>query len=289
MSVVSERYNKSNRGCLSLPDESSILRQTLHALNRLPEMKHLWIWIWLLPVGAWAQINESDTLDFKAKLALTGIFQEGNVETLIFRARTDISAKPLSSLVFKTSNSYVYQAFGGQKADADILSLNFLYLHPERKVYPLLLGFVSSSFRRKIDLRSLLGMGVSFQLLDQKTHWLKLSLSMEYEQTRFSETNFNLNFYDEQEAIRTFRTTLWVNGRYELWDKKVVLTHESYVQPSLERGDNFRWQADLGLELPVWKFLTFKVNYLHSFESVVIQDQKQEDRFLTFGFSVQTY
>jgi len=132
-------------------------------------------------------------------------------------------------------------------------------------------------------------MGVSFQLLDQKTHWLKLSLSTEYEQTRFSETNFNLNFYDEQEAIRTFRTTLWVNGRYELWDKKVVLTHESYVQPSLERGDNFRWQADLGLELPVWKFLTFKVNYLHSFESVVILDQKQEDRFLTFGFSVQTY
>jgi hypothetical protein len=35
-----------------------------------------------------AQINESDTLRVKASLSITGFYQGGNVETLIFRAKT---------------------------------------------------------------------------------------------------------------------------------------------------------------------------------------------------------
>jgi hypothetical protein len=138
-----------------------------------------------------AQINESDTLSIKANLSLTGFYQGGNVETIIFRAKSDFSFKPLKNLVFKTQNSYVYQEFGKEKADEDILSVNFLYLNPDRKVYPLLLGFISTNFRREIDLRSLVGAGVTYQIVNKKSHWLKLSLSSEYEQTAFGETNFN--------------------------------------------------------------------------------------------------
>jgi hypothetical protein len=46
------------------------------------------------PILLSAQINESDTLNLKAKLALTGFWQSGNVETLIFRAKSDLSFKP---------------------------------------------------------------------------------------------------------------------------------------------------------------------------------------------------
>ena len=60
-------------------------------------------------------------------------------------------------------------------------------------------------------------------------------------------------------------------------------------QPSLERGDNYRWQADVGLELPIWKSLNVKINYLHTFESIVIENQKQEDKFLTIGFTIKSY
>ena len=69
----------------------------------------------------------------------------------------------------------------------------------------------------------------------------------------------------------------------------MILNHESYFQPSLEEGNNFRWQADVGLELPIWKFLSFKINYRHTFESIVIENQNQEDRFLTFGLTLKSY
>ncbi|WP_460219453.1 DUF481 domain-containing protein [Psychroserpens sp. MEBiC05023] len=225
----------------------------------------------------------------KANLSITGFWQSGNVETLIFRAKSDVSYKPWRKWVFKTKNSYVYQEFGKEKADEDILSLNFLYFNPERQFYPFVLGFVSTNFRREIDIRSLFGAGVTYQLLNKKDHWLKFSLSCEYEQTNFDETNFNRSVYDGNRSINTFRGTLWVNGKYKLFKNKLILSHESYVQPSLEKSDNYRWQADLGIELPVWKFLNFKVNYLHTYESIVIENQEQQDQFLTFGLTLKTY
>lgn len=236
-----------------------------------------------------AQINESDTLSVKASLSLTGFYQGGNVETLIFRAKSDFSFIPWKNWVYKNQNSYVYQAFDKSKADEDILSLNFLYLNPDRKIYPFVLGFVSTNFRREIDLRSLVGAGLTFQILNKKEHWLKLSISSEYEQTKFSEFNFNYSEYDGNESINTFRGTVWVNGKYNLFKKKVILNHEIYFQPSLEESNNFRWQADVGLELPIWKFLNFKINYRETFESIVIANQEQKDKVLSFGFTIKSY
>ncbi len=252
-------------------------------------MKTIFYCLLFLPLVISAQINESDSLNFKANLSLTGFWQSGNVETLIFRAKSELSFKPWEKWVFKTRNSYVYQAFDKDKADEDILSLNFLYLNPDRKIYPLFLGFISTNFRREIDLRYLFGGGVTFQVLSKKKNWLKFSLTGEYEQTDFNKTNFNRSEYNGNEFIDTFRATLWINGKYHVFKNKVILSHESYFQPSLEDGNNYRWQADLGIELPIWKFLNFKVNYLHTFESLVIEDQSQEDTFLTFGLTLKSY
>ncbi len=105
---------------------------------------------------------------------MTGFYQQGNVETVIFRAQSELSFHLWKRSIFKTNNSYVYQEFGNQKADEDILSRNFLYLYPDKKVHLLVLGFLSTNFRRKIDLRYLVGAGVMFQILSNKHHWLKL-------------------------------------------------------------------------------------------------------------------
>ena len=243
----------------------------------------------MIPFCLCAQIDESDTLHLKANLSLTGFWQSGNVETLIFRAKSEVSFKPVKSMVFKTQNSYVYQAFGKEKADEDILSLNFLYLNPERKIYPLFLGFVSTNFRREIDVRYLVGAGVTFQLMKKKKNWLKFSISSEYEKTTFDSDTFNFSEYDGDLAIKTLRATLWVQGKYHLFKDKLIFSHESYLQPSLRYGNNYRWRSDISLEFPVWKYLNFKINYLNAFESVVIQDQEQGDRFLTLGFTIKSY
>lgn len=245
--------------------------------------------LFFIPYFLLAQLNESDTLNVKASLSLTGFYQEGNVETLIFRGRSDISVRPWKKWVFKTTNSYVYQEFGKVKADEDILSLNFLYFNPDRRIYPLLLGFISTNFRREIDIRYLIGAGATFQLIERGSSWLKLSLTGEYEETDFKRADFNRMKFNGDRSIQTLRSTIWINGRYTLLAKRVILTHESYFQPSLKNSENYRWQVDVGIELPVWKILNFKINYLNTFESIVILNQKQEDRFLTFGLTLKNF
>ena len=138
-------------------------------------------------------------------------------------------------------------------------------------------------------MRYLFGAGVTYQILNNKKNWLKLSVTSEYEYTDFTETNFNINEYDGRETITTMRGTVWLNGKYNVLKKKVIFTHETYIQPSLSKGDNYRWQADFGLELPVWKYLNFKINYLRTFESLVIETQKRQDEFLTFGFTLKSF
>ncbi|MBC8753808.1 DUF481 domain-containing protein [Kordia sp. YSTF-M3] len=236
-----------------------------------------------------AQINESDTLSLKADLSITGFWQSGNVETLILRTKSNVSFKPWKNWVFKTTNSYIYQAFDKDKADEDFLSLNFLYLNPDRKFYPLVLGFASTNFRRKIDVRYLVGAGVTYQVLNKNDNWLKLSVTSEYEYTNFSETNFNRSEFNGSETINTLRATVWLNGKYSLFKNKLILSHESYFQPSLEQSNNFRWQADVNVELPIWKFLNFKINYRRTFESIVIAGQEEQDQFLTFGVTLKSY
>lgn len=252
-------------------------------------MKRLVLIFFVLPICLFAQTDESDTLKLQARLSLSGIFQGGNVQTVIFRANSDLSYNLWKKWVFKTQNSFVYQEFGKQKADEDILSLNFLYFNPRKKIYPLLLGFVSTNFRRQIDVRTLLGGGVTFQLLKNDGNWLKVALSSEYEQTEFNNETFNRSAYNGTQSIDTFRGTIWIKGKYHLFKKKLIFGHESYYQPSLERGDNYRWRVDLGLEIPLTKYLNFRTNFLHTFESVVIEGQRQEDSLLTFGFTVKNF
>lgn len=250
--------------------------------------KILYYLFFCLPLFLSAQMDESDTLKVKASLSLTGFWQRGNVEASIFRGRSDLSIRPWEKLVFKTTNSYVYQAFGGQKADEDILSLNFLYFNPEKRIHPLVLGFASSNYRREIDSRYIVGGGVTYQALGKKNRWLKFSLTCEYESTDFGRATFNNADYNGNRSINTFRGTLWVNGKYHFFKKKIILTHESYVQPSLENSNNYRWWADVSLELPISKRINFKINYLDSFESIVIENQKQDDGFLTFGLTLKS-
>ncbi|GGE06402.1 DUF481 domain-containing protein [Psychroflexus salis] len=236
-----------------------------------------------------AQINESDTLNVKASLSLTGLYQGGNVETIIFRAKSDFSAKLWKNWVYKNQNSYVYQAFNKEKADEDILSLNFLYLNPNRKIYPFVLGFASTNYRREINLRYLIGTGVTFQVLNKNKNWLKLSISGEYENTDYDQAIFNYDTFNGNESINTFRGTIWMNGKYHVFKDKIIVNHEIYVQPSLEQEKNYRWQGDIGVEFPIWKYLNFKINYRHTFESLVILNQEQDDRFLTFGFTLKSF
>jgi len=234
---------------------------------------------------AFAQINESDTLFLQYNTALTGNLQTGNIEAAAMRLKADFSLAPSPTWAVKTHNSYRYQEFFERKADSDFYSRNFLYLWQQRRVYPFAMAFVSTNFRRKIDFRYFTGIGATWQLVRLPGHTMKTALSGVYESTRFAASAYNYPEYDGSEKIETWRATFWLFGKHALLNKHLRLYYEAYVQPSLERSNNFRWQTEIGLEWPFWKGLSFTANYIFTHENIVASNVKQDDGLLTFGIA----
>ena len=239
--------------------------------------------------GIFAQVKDKDSIKLRMDLSLTGFWQGGNVETLIFRAANKFDYQFAKNVKFRSQNSYVLQEFGRVKADEDILSLNFVNINTHKRLHPLALAFFSTNFRRKIDYRYIVGGGLSYQLLKKKKHNIIMSLTGEYEHTDFETTDFKIDDYDGYTAINTWRSTLWFQGEHQLFSGKMIFKHEFYFQPSLQDSDNFRWRGDVSLELPIWDFLNFKINYYRTYESVVVEPQLPMDEFLTFGFTIKNY
>jgi Protein of unknown function, DUF481 len=234
---------------------------------------------------AFAQINESDTTLFQLRTSLSGNLQKGNVEIFTVRSKLDVSYSPMRSLVFKTQNSLLYQSIFRKKADEDIFSRNFLYYQPFRRFYPLAISFISTNFRRKIDYRYFVGLGGTWQIIKQPLHLLKLSSSIVYESSGFGLSDFETDEYDGMKKIQLWRSTLWLFGRHDLLNKRLRFYYDFYWQPALNKSNNFRYQADMGLEFPIWKGLSFNALYTYTHENIVVRNVKQSDQILTFGLA----
>ncbi|MBL7746929.1 MAG: DUF481 domain-containing protein, partial [Chitinophagaceae bacterium] len=230
-----------------------------------------------------AQLNESDTVQFQLRATLTGNYQQGNVNILTVRSRLDLTYAPVRNIVFKSQNSSLYQSFSSIRADNDIFSRNYFYYQPQKRLYPFGIFYLSANYRRKINARLFGGAGATFQLLNKPSHILKVSASAVYETSRFKGTVYNLSEYDGSNFIKLWRGTLYMAGWNYLFDKKLRLYYDAYWQPAFNNCRNYRAQADLGIELPVWKGLVITALYSYTHEKVVVAPVKQDDKILTFG------
>lgn len=239
--------------------------------------------------SASAQLNESDTLRLQYRTALTGNVQTGNLEALTLVGRLELSAAPGAQWAVKTQNTVRYQAFFGRKADSDFDSRNFLYAGQQRALYPFAMAFLSGNFRRKINFRWFAGPGLTWQAIRRAGHVLKISLAGVYEATDFAGTTYNFPEYAGSARIGTWRATARVFGQHQVLSQRLRLFYEFYWQPSVEQANNYRWLADMGLELPVWKGLSFHTHLLYTRENVVIAGVKPEDLIFTFGISIRNH
>lgn len=240
----------------------------------------------LLSLGElFAQLNESDTIRFQLRASFSGNYQQGNVEFLALRGKVDLVYAPVRKWVFKTQNNSLYQAFFSQKADNDIFSRNFLYFSPSSRIYPFAIAYVSSNFRRKINHRYFAGAGVTWQAVYTKNHVLKFSASTVYEATKFNTDTYNYAEYNGNRNINLCRGTLYLAGQHELFERHIRLYYDAYWQPAFDNRNNYRTQADFGMDFPVWKGISMSVFYTFTHEHVVAQNIRQEDKILSFGIA----
>jgi hypothetical protein len=242
--------------------------------------------IFLLSLGkTLAQLNESDTTRFQLRAALTGNYQQGNVEVLNIKSKLECSFSPHKNWVIKSQNSSLYQAFYSVEADNDIFSRNYLYYNPQQKVYPFAIGYISTNYRRKIGNRYFAGAGVSYQVIATNKNVLKLSASTVYETTNFNSNIYNYNEYNGYDKINLWRGTLYVAGWHYLLQRHIRLYYDAYWQPAFNNSNNYRVQVDIGADFPIWKGFSFNALYAFTHENVVIEKVKQEDKILTFGLA----
>lgn len=243
-------------------------------------------WTVLLLAGAaQAQLNESDTLKFQLRSTLSGNYQKGNVEMLTLRSRLDAVWALSGNFVFKTQNSTLYQSFFGRKADNDLFSRNYLYYRPQGRVYPYAIAYLSTNFRRKVDIRYFAGAGATVQVLRSKHSQLKLSANAVYEQSDFAANTFNDSHYNGSSNIRLWRASAFVMGSSWLFHRRLRFFYDAFWQPALSRRSNYRTQLDLGLEAPLWKGLSLNALYTRTHENVVPLSTQTTDSILTFGLS----
>lgn len=236
---------------------------------------------------AFAQINESDTVGFQLQLRSGGSYQTGNVELLRVTNQLDVSTRISSDLVFKTQNNYFYQRFFGNKADEDLASSNYLYLQPENILYPYAISFISTNFRRDLDLRTFTGLGLTYQLLQKTAQTVKLSANVLYEQSTYRSQVFNYQEFNGSEHIKAFWSTLYLRGFHPLKEAALKLTYELYWQQSLADRVNYRYHLLAGLDLSVRKGFSIQSRIVYAYENLVTTRVKQKDLLWTWGLAYQ--
>lgn len=238
-------------------------------------------------IPAFAQLNESDTASFQLRAGATGAWQKGNVDLLVLRGRLELVTNSNRAIVFKSQSNSLYQSFSGYKADNDINSRNYFYHQPFRRVYPFAMIYLQTNYRRQVDFRWFGGAGATWQFVQKPKTNMKISASMVYEETDFGDIQFNEGFYNGDNTISLWRATAYLAGWHRVLDNRLKLFYNAYWQPGLDEVTNSRAQIDVGLDFPVWKGLSFLVQYNFTYEQVVTTSVKQHDRIFTFGISYQ--
>lgn len=238
---------------------------------------------WAQPT--FAQLNESDTLKFQLRESITGIYQQGNIELLNVRNKLDFVIKLRREMVFKSQNTSLYQAFYNVKADNDFFSRNYLYYKPNNKIYPFAISYISFNYRRKVDFRYFIGVGATWQAIDNKKFILKLSASAMYENTKFDGTTYNFSEFNGSEKINVWRGTLYAGGGANLLNNHFRIYYNAYWQPAFENSNDYRAELDIGLDFPIWKGFSFNTLYNFTHEQIVVNNIKQKDKLLSFGLA----
>lgn len=230
-----------------------------------------------------AQINESDTSAFQVNTGLTGIYQQGNVSILSLRGKLVFSSRIGKDVVIKSQNSSLYQAFFGNKADADFSSRNFVYFQPQQNFYPVGLVFISSNFRRKVQARYLMGIGETWNAINNSHHSWKLTLSTFYESSRFTSDIFNDDSFNGKNNLEFWRWAIYTAGNHLLLGNRIQLNYHAFIEPAFYDFKNYRAEVEIGLNFSIQKGFSFRINYLYLFEYLVVNGIKQNDEILTFG------
>lgn len=228
-------------------------------------------------------INENVNLEYKFNINSSLI--SGNVERFLLLGRGDFSIfNP--KIGFSSLNTYQLGTISNKLTENDIISRNFIYILPENTIYPYIMAWFEKNQRRQIDYRYQIGLGSSFVFINDTNNKSKLSITFTNEQTDFNSNNF-LNFDNKlSEIINTWRLTLRLAGNSNIIKDKLKFNYELWLQPSIININNFRAHIESSFEFPLNKNFSLLSSINYNYESIVLNNVKQNDFIFLLGLSI---
>ncbi len=230
---------------------------------------------------SWAQLKDSDTLRWGYRLTAQSSLSTGNVDRWLVLGGAE--ALGVGRVVgFKSSNDYRYGTFGARVTENDWSSRNFVYLHPRRRLYPYAMGLIEGLERRAIELRYQLGVGVTYVVLRQAKHVIRVSATPVFEASHYRRAQFNREALTDDERWNSWRLTARMAGQHQ-FTAGVRLSYELWAQPSLSRGADTRALSDVSLTWAFGKRLALRTTHQLSYDQIVQVGYKSLDSFWLIG------
>jgi Protein of unknown function, DUF481 len=271
----------------------SLVKKTLKKMNQINyiRLNVLKICILLLSIPiikAHAQLNRNDTLNWQVKFSASSSLLDGNVARFLLLNSFEIAyAKPNFGMTSR--NDYQYGTTRHIKSENDFVSRNFFYVNPLRKIRPYLMVTTETNYRRKIEFRYQVGLGISIKIAEKNNNLFRMAFGTTYERTRFGGMNFEKLNDTLSNILTAWRATGRVYGKQQVFKSKLKLTYEFWWQQSINDIDDYRFHNEDALEIPLSKIFNFRTSFRYSYENIRIKGLKPYDLFWTFGLSVSNF
>lgn len=235
-----------------------------------------------------AQLNESDTARWQVNSNLSVRLNTGNVERLIITPELNAAHLPRrKTWGFSARQRFTYGTFGAFRTENDLLSRNFLYLYPTRRIYPYLMVWLQTHALQMLDFRYQAGLGITVVPLRKNQHVIKLSATATHEQNWYRERG--LQHLDNPMALHyaVFRITARVYGSHSFSQQAVSIYYECLFQQATDNENNWRVFAESGITSRITKQFSMRTYINYEYQQVHLLTRKPHDLVLNVGLNYQ--
>ncbi len=235
--------------------------------------------------GAFAQgVVKKDSILWSYEISSSSFFSNDGVKRLLVNNNGRLK---MASSAFQNRLVLNYQ-FG--KVDSkwqenDFLAYNAFKLLPESKVFPVLINGIETSRTRDIDFRYFIGLGGGIEVIEKDFMSIEFTLTGWYEKTNYRGIDFNQDELDGSWVRHVWRLSPRILGRLNLKENHLLFEFEGWIQPSIVDFEDYLGFVNTSLLIQTVKNLYFKLGWLATYESFVLEGRNQWDSIINLGIT----
>ncbi len=202
--------------------------------------------------------QNKDSIRTQLSISLQGSYVQELTTRGIFPLRSYYSIES-RKIAWRQSNYYIFGLLNDQQRENEFFNRTEMIISPRKFIYPLAVGVYEFSAIRNISHRTFFGAGLGVDLIKSKIQSLSLNTVLAHEQTGFV----------KMDGYETTRLTFRISGKHSLQNGHLFISHDSFINFSVEGNNNFRCRQVISLNFPIHKGLAFGISSDYSYEEVI--------------------